>query len=259
MSAVVKIFQIYYNEETKKLIDPEYIPYYNYPTSKYFEAKVMVDLVNKGEHKDCDWFGVVGCNLRDKLHTSTHWGPRLRNNTIREFSPKAFEEQLINVDPDIATFTTHPPHSIFLIAKKYHPRIIEFTNAALKRVYAGRNKFERKDMTRQYPHRPFDESLLTAVSQKPIYFNYFVTRPEIYEMYVKEMLEPFINITSTDSDLVSLMNQDSGYRQPLEDWRKEWLMKQFGLPYYPYYPFITERLINTWLLRERKNYLIFQW
>jgi len=70
------------------------------------------------------------------------------------------------------------------------------------------------------------------------YFNYFVAKKDIYERYVKEMLEPCMKVMDTMDGLM----KDARYGM-----LPEHLQKKFGITYYPYHPFICERMFSHFI------------
>jgi hypothetical protein len=223
----VKVYQIYYSEETKARLEPEYIPYYNNPSTVFFEAKVMCDLIDKGAHKGADYFGVVSPSLRNKIKGTKKWGTSIRNMSEREFSPKTFEQLVMDFRPDIASYTTHPAHAIFPWAERFHPGICRATIKILEKM-----------KKRLY----YDSKII-----KPIYFNYFVAKSSIYEDYIKTFLKPAIHLMTHDPEIRKLVCVNSHYRAGK---MTPELAKQIGFDYYPLHPFICERLINLYLLKH---------
>jgi len=229
----VKVYQVYFKEEQKTKLEPEYIPYYNYPTTVFFESKIMCDLIDKKAHKNCMYFGVVSHNLRAKVKEAKMWGRTIRNKSLRYFSAKQFEQFVRVNKPDIASYTTHQPHKVFPIAEKFHRGIALATVRLLEKM-----KFK---------------GYWDDMSEKVIYFNYFVARPEIYEDYIQTMLKPAIKLMREDPQIKKLVDVNSHYKKPMTDE----LSKQIGYNYWPLHPFICERLINLYILH--RNLTFIQW
>jgi hypothetical protein len=259
MSAVV-IYQIYYSEETKRLIEPEYIPYDNsLKTNKYFESQVMCDLVKNNKHLGSQYFGVVSCNLKQKIGNAQTWGRTLRNQDRQSFTPKSFEDFTLNSNADIVTMTKHPPHIVFLVAEKYHRGIMNLANDILKKISTKRVRSDYlKERGLGLNYRiPEMQPSVNQISQRPIYFNYFIARPNIYENYLNTMLIPAMDIMDNDPRIKEMCSAPSGYKEPMSQEDKEILNGLIGFPYYPMYPFICERLINIYVLAH--NYTVAQW
>jgi hypothetical protein len=62
-----QIYQVFYNDNTRKSLDSQFIPYENLKCSKYFESKVIVDLYEQGKMQNCDYFGVVSWRIWQKV------------------------------------------------------------------------------------------------------------------------------------------------------------------------------------------------
>lgn len=229
MSALV-IYQIYYREEQKK--DLEFIPYYNYPTTVFFESMVMCKLIEEKKHTG-EYFGVLGPNFRKKIRQSKSWGPTIANKSSVEFSPVQFEKFVKAYKPDVAGMCNHMSHAVYPIAERFHHGISRATIKILEKL-KYRTYWDTKSL-------------------KPIYFNYFVARSRVYEKYVTEMLRPAIELMSNDKEIIKLVNIDSGYKKKVTPELRE----QIGYEYYPLQPFITERLINLFIARE--NLKIITW
>ncbi len=232
---MLKVFQVYFSEYTKEKVEPEYIPYFNHPCSKYFESKVIYDLVEAGEHLNSEYFGVVGCNLRLKIHASKFWGRLIANQSRRNFMPDSFENFVKSHKTDIASYTKHLPHRVFPLAELYHPGICEAVKTILKKLNYGVN---------------YDN-----LNNQVIYFNYFVARPHIYQDYVETLLGPAIDLMESDTKLRALVESDSKYSNPLP----KKIADQIGFDFWPMHPFICERLINLYLLKNNNEFQLIQW
>ncbi len=232
---MVKVHQIYFDAESHLSLEPEYIPYCNNPTTIFFESEVMCKLVERGAHKNCDYFGVVSHKLRNKIKGSKMWGRTIANQSLRDFTPKEFESYIRVAGADIASFATHPPHQVFPWAERYHKGICRAADLLIRKLN----------------YRIYYD----AKSFQVIYFNYFVAKPQIYEDFVKTLLRPAIRIMKCDPDVHALCKVNSHYRFPMP----EAVTKQTGYDYWPLFPFIAERLINLYLLKNSYKFKFIQW
>ena len=231
----MKVYQIYFDDESRKTLEPEYVPYCNNPATIFLESKVMCDLIEAGKHRNCEWFGVVSHKLRKKVHGAKFWGRTIANRSRRQFSPKEFESFVRINGADIASYCTHPPHYVYMWAERYHPGICKAVSMLVKKLnykiwYDQKNKYV-------------------------IYFNYFVARPSIYEDFVYTLLKPSIHLMQHDPDVRALCNVNSRYRHPMPESLKE----QTGYDYWPMHPFICERLINLYLIKNNHKFNFVQW
>lgn len=216
----MKVFQIYFNESQRSYLEPaHFMPFFNYDPSLFLESGVIKDLIDKGHHRDSDYFGVVGYKLREKIGIMTNnWRghPNIANHSTQEFTPEEFKKQLYQYKPDVMSFQCHAPHDTVMVANQFHPRFAEFWIKIMKQI--------------GYDWEPGD-------NQNVFYCNYFVARSEIYEKYVAEMLAPAMAVMKYMPEL----KIDSGYWN--SPWPKE-LHRKFGINHWPYHPFICERMFT---------------
>jgi len=67
MAQKLNIWQVYFDENTKKACDPAWNHYDNsYRLTEFFENSVIVDLVNRGEHLK-GYFGVFSHDVKDSI------------------------------------------------------------------------------------------------------------------------------------------------------------------------------------------------
>jgi len=231
----VKVYQIYYKQDQLAGLEPEFIPYHNEKTTIYFESKIMVDLVNQGKHKDADYFGVISPTFRRKIKQTKYWGPTIANKSKRAFSPKEFEKYVNSFKPDIATLCSHQPHAVFPIAERFHKGI---SIAVIKIIQKLKYKI-----------------FWDAKSNIVVYFNYFIAKPKIYEDYVKNLLEPAIHLMEHDPEIKKYVNVNSHYKKPVTPELKA----QTGYDYYPLHPFICERLINLYIIKNHAWLKAIKW
>ena len=232
---MIRVYQVYFDDKSKESLEPEYIPYLNNPATIFLESKVMCDLIAKGAHKKSEYFGVVSHKLRKKVHGSKMWGRTIANQSRRQFSPKEFETYLRVSGADIGSYCTHPPHAVFPFAERYHKGICAAVALLMKKL--------------NY------KIWYDTKSRSVIYFNYFLARPNIYEDFVNTLLRPAIEIMSKDPQVRTLCKVNSRYKFPIP----EDLAKQTGYDYWPLHPFITERLINLYLIKNNNKFKFIQW
>ncbi len=208
---LLKIYQVYYKPEQHAAC--EYAALLNKDCSLYFENSVILELVGQGAHRDAEYFGVVSWKLRKKVVSTL--GPRVR---ISPFSPVALEGKLAAYRPDIIglqEYTRHNPMKLF-------PGIHKDLAGLFGKVMSALGH----DWKSKYLEHNF-------------YCNHFVAKSEIYERYVLEMLNPAMTVMNNMPELMI----DSGYPKSLPiELRMKW-----GIEYYPYHPFICERLFSYWV------------
>lgn len=224
----MKVYQIYFDKEQYKELEPSYIPYFNPKCTVFFEAEVIRKLVEAGEHLDTDYFGVVSYKLRSKLgYIKENWknNKNIANISTAEFTPEKFEEELMKHKPDVMSFQRHAPHDPVAVANQFHPGFKSFWEAIMKGIGY-----------QWIPERYEDI----------VYCHYMVMKPELYQRYVKEMLAPAMDFMKGMPELYN----DSGYRRGLlpENLKKEW-----GINHYSFHAFLTERMPSYFIHIHKLN------
>lgn len=218
----MKVFQIYFHERHRPLLEAEYLPIYNYAPTKYFESQVIADLIEAGQHKGSDYFGVVSYKLREKIGImKNNWRdhPNIANHSTQEFTPEEFKRQLYDKMPDAMSFQCHQGHDIVLKAQEFHPKFMQLWTYIMNRI--------------GFPWKP-------TIIANVFYCNFFIAKSEIYEAYVKEMLLPAMDLMDRMTTSSGIWD-DSGYRNtqlPPE------VQKRLGVKYWPYHPFLCERMFS---------------
>lgn len=166
----LKIFQTYYNTETRKLVEDCAIAYDNSLNldSELYENGILVNLYRLGAFWNSDYCGLVGTRLEEKT-----------GKTLQQFIDEMKEDKFSN--------------DIYILCAYQGEEAINFwanTFEASRKIAARLNN--------EYP------SLLgfslTNNNWVNCYCNYAVMRPEILGEYVSLVLEPLINFLKTTED-----------------------------------------------------------
>jgi hypothetical protein len=215
-TGLLRVYQIFFSEDQTAGLD--YLPYRNDACTVYFENSVIKGLIDSGAHAGSDYFGVVSHQLRAKLHTARDaWrnNGSIANVSTEPFTPEAFERALERHAPDVLSFGRHPPHDPVSLADQYHPNFSRYFGQIMRAIGHEWTPVAFNDV---------------------FYFNYFVAKTPIYRRYVEEMLTPAMAVMDQMPELM----QDSRYPHPLP----EALRTRFGIPFYPYHPFLCERFFS---------------
>lgn len=229
MSDFLKVFQIYFKEE--QLSSMDYIPFLNDNCTPFFESEVIRTLIEKGEHKNTDYFGVVSYQLRNKLgYTKTKWKslPNIANHSTNEFTPEEFEAELRKHQPDVMSFQRHQPHDPISYADNFHPKFSVFFKNIMSEI--------------GYEWKP-------TKFNNVFYCNYFVAKSDIYEDFVNNMLIPAMEVMKMMPELFG----NSGYNKQLP----EKLKHDFGVNHYPFHSFLCERMFSFYVHLKNLNCLHF--
>jgi len=222
----IRIIQNCFRPE--QLADCTFEPYLNAvpstPDERYlfFESQVIRDLVLKGWHAECDWFGVFGHRWQAKLDDARSWVWPIRNLSRGPVTMDDLQRLAsAHPDADILSIGRFLPHAVFSVGEAYHPGLVEAADRLLERIGV------RFDLEQTIP--------------QPIYFNFFVARRHAIEAFVRDLLAPAIDAATQDPVLRRLCFRNARYIRP---WPAD-LRELYGIDHYPLHPFIGERLINV--------------
>lgn len=231
MKQFLKVIQIYYNDDQKKNLMPEYIPYKNESCTVFFENSVIKKLILDEQHFDCTYFAVISHKLLEKTNDMrVKWRgiPNIANHSQNKFIPQLFERHLMMNAPDVMSFQCHKPHDPVMFANQFHPNFSEYFAKIMFAI--GHN----------WSPTHFENIF---------YCNYFAARSEIYHDYAHKMLIPAMDFMKTMPELMG----NSKYPHPL---RPE-LQKQFGIEHYPYHAFLCERMFSYYVHLKKLKCLHF--
>lgn len=196
----------------------DYKPYLNEDCTPFFENSVIRNLIELGAHRGHDYFGVVSHKLREKITITKHGWAKIKNIanvSDLPFSPQLFQTILLQKRPDTMSFQRHIPHDPISFADKFHPNFSKYFAEIMHKT--------------GYKWTPIS-------FENVFYCNFFVAKNEIYERYVTEMLAPAMDIMLEMPELF----QNSNYPHALP----EELKIKFNIQYYPYHPFLCERMYS---------------
>ncbi|MEM9109154.1 MAG: hypothetical protein AAGC72_03950 [Planctomycetota bacterium] len=222
----LRIFQIYFSQESKKNLEPELFPYYNNNCTKYFENSVIRTLIESREHVNQDYFGVFSHNFRLKLKNWDH------SRSYDQY--EELENYVLGSGADvISVLNTNDNHDPIEIGDWWHPNFSRVMKMVLNKVGF---KYQRKAL------------------KHSLYCNCFVATPHFWESYCTELLFPAIDVMEkAEGELWHRLNSNSNYAPLAKN-----LQEKFGLKYYPYHPFICERLPNIYLMKY-PQYKVLAW
>jgi len=227
---MLKIYQIYFDDKSKAGCYPEWNHYDNSEKlTEYFENSVIVDLINSGAHKDANYFGVFSHDIKREMVFKEWVG---ENNKLA-FSPNALDQMVSVFYKGVEVFgfqSRRKQTNIIFQAERYHPGFVKYMEKVLSET-------------------GFLDSIPNKLNHI-ILFNHFIMKSEIYEQYVKELLIPAMDVMRGMPELFD----NAKYIKPLPQERKDRFMKAFGKDYYPYHPFICERLPSLFMEKYKYNF-----
>lgn len=209
MAGTVDFFQVIYKQEQQDKCYPFARIHFNDRLTQFFENTVIAHLVLKSQ---ADKISVCSWKLREKM----------RWNVCR---PRPLTEEVLKSDYDVLSFTCNT---------KYHQML-----AAADKWHAGFKPIMAQILGRLGENMPSE-------IKSPIYQNHFSSRSDIYKEYVNGLLIPAMLIMGNDPEINKMCWQDSGYSQlaQRDAATPEYLQQQIGVPYYPLFPFLLERLFS---------------
>jgi len=224
MHDLLNIWQIYFDERSRKNCYPEFNHYDNSKTlTKFFENSVIVDLIYRQEHKKAKYFGVFSHDIRKDLVFKN-------KDTGAQFTPNELKRAIEN-DQHIEVFgfqRRRKQENIILQAENYHPGFIKMMEKILKETGFC-----------EMPHK-IDHIIL---------FNYFIATADVYQAYVTELLLPAMQVLETMPEAMERTN----YRK-LDTATIGRFSEAFGKPYYPYHPFLLERLPSVFMQKYKPSF-----
>ena len=209
----IKAYQIYYDESQKDSLIDGFIPHFNEKATVNLESGVICDLVNRGECSNCDWFGVFSWKIQEKI--------------------KGFDFETLKIAvseyEDCDLLAPNPKHYWWGALRKrrkqkeVHPGAWQLIDLIVKKLGLSDKKVLEE---RGYG----------------IYCNAFLARTEIYLDFVNNLLKPAIELCNYDKELNQLAFGETDYLTPPNNF-----IKDTGLDYYPWIPFVLERLIMVYV------------
>lgn len=218
--------QIYYADYQKEFLLPIAKPYYNPNLTIFFENSVIKELVMQ---TTATKVGVISWKLYQKL----------RWNLGKPRFTHEITEEVINSEYDVLPFTRNSEqHKTLEALEMWHPGSVSL----LTKIVEGIGK---KMPSQVWPS---------------IYQNAFMAKTEIYQDYVTDYLSPAMDLIQNDAEIYRLATADSNYTNLTKKdcASAEELQAKIGMPYYPFIPFILERLFSIYIHNKKINVTFIQ-
>lgn len=210
MAEPVDFYQICYKPEHESECYPFSKRYFNDSLTEFFENTVIKTLVTASE---ADKIAVCSWKLRQKMR----WNVR---------RPRELTLDVLKSDFQVLSFTGNTQyHQMLNAAEAWHPGFKLIMGKILKNL----------------------GDPMPLEIKKPIYQNHFCATRQVYQQYVFEYLSPAMILMNNDPELRELCWRDSNYSNlaKKDAATPEFLKEKIGVPYYPYHPFILERLFSV--------------
>jgi hypothetical protein len=228
----IGIYQIYFDEKSRRNCYSEIEKYRNQGWNSYnnsnkltefFENSPISDLIIRNKHVNYEYFGVFSHDIRKEINFK-------EDNMV--FSPDSLR-RIIEKNDNIDVFAFEKRRknpNIIKQAEDYHPGFIKLIQSILEE-------------TKFLPDIP-------KKLDRVVLFNHFIARSEIYDQYVNELLLPAMRVLKEIPEAYN----DAKYVKIPDQETKQRFVKAFGKPYYPYHPFVCERLPSLFLHKYRYSF-----
>jgi hypothetical protein len=216
----VSVWQVYFDEASKGNCYPEFNHYDNSERlTELFENEVIISLVQMGEHLKAKYFGVWSHDIKDEL---------VFKENGQKFSPDYLNELVSKMDFPVIGFQKRRKNpNIIIQAEHYHPGFVDIMKKVL-------------EITGYMPEIP---SRINNI----LLFNHFLMRSDVYEQYVNELLIPAVNALKEIPEAMG----DAKYSRKRTPETEARFMTAYGKPYYPFHPFILERMPSLFVQKNR--------
>ena len=215
---IANIWQVYYNATTKRSCLDGWNHYDNRnKLNCFFENQVILDLYHRKEHRRSNYFGVFSHAFATK-----HF---FKNGRGQRVTPQSLDNE-ISQNPDIDLFGFHGRRNtknVMLQAERYHQGGFKSITQEILDACGY-----------DYPNKTDFVCL----------FNHFVGRADVYDDYIKTLLEPAMKIMTAMGDRLFV---DQKYKRVSQE------MRSAGLNFYPLHPFICERLPSVYYQQYYRN------
>ena len=172
----MKIYQIFYNHETKEMLDPEFIPFDNTNPSEpsWFEFEPIKKILESNVFDDNEYIGIFSPRFFEKTGMS--------GNDVIAIAEKS-KSEVISFSPDLQASVLYL--NPFIQAESGHPGFLSCAQKAYKNI-------------------GFDIDLGSLVSTqvRTIFANYWVAKYSFWKVWFKYALKLYF-LSSNKSQLIS--------------------------------------------------------
>lgn len=213
----MKIYQVYYNEESKKGLDRQFIPYDNTNPAKEkeYEYGVIRNIYNKLDpFKDDKLFGVLSWKFKEKT------GLNGKDFISWINKNKGYDVYIVNPFPELSYLF----YNSWYQGEYWHPGLLELTE-----------KLFNEGCIDLYLNKRHD---INSCS----FCNYFVANKKFYKEYIYYCEKLYNAITNTDDKAKKLLFDVNVYG---------------GDTSAAFFPFIFERMLSTIITNKNFKVLVY--
>ena len=171
----MKIYQIFYNQETKEMLDPEFIPFDNSSPSdeSWYEFEVIKKIIETNNFHDDEFIGIFSPRFFEKTGLSGY--------DVIEVVERS-KSEVINFSPNLEASILHL--NCFFQGERHHPGFISAAQKAYKIIGLD-----------------LDLSGLISNHSRTIFSNYFVAKYSFWKFWFKYALKLYF-LSSNKSNLI---------------------------------------------------------
>jgi len=171
----MKIYQIFYNQETKEMLDPQFIPFDNTNPSEpsWFEFESIKKILESNVFDDNEFVGIFSPRFFEKTG--------MTGSDVFEIVGKS-KSEIINFSPDLQTSISYL--NCFIQAESKHPGFISLAQKAYKIIGLD-----------------LDLSGLISNHSRTIFSNYFVAKYSFWKVWFKYALKLYF-LSASQSNLI---------------------------------------------------------
>ena len=226
------IYQIWYNEDSRKMGFHGFKPLANKYLSPFFENTPILGLYHTEFNNigNNEWVGVLSPKFFQKAQVP------------RPVTAIELDKLLSETEKDVVGFNIKSTQrNIIKQGDIYHKDFSKVFKMIIDKAGI--------DYDIRLPAR----KLFTMPSGHQVYTNVFmnaiIARKWVYEKYIKDVLEPCYEVMSdpNNKDIIDIIWRDSGYNTLVKRANSKYLKESIGVSYYPYHTFICERFWTMFL------------
>ena len=221
------IYQIWYNEQTRKEIYQGFVPCHNPILTPFFENAVINRLCDSvlPAIDDPERFGVLSPKFFKKA---------------RIVSPVKLDTFLKQTTSECVGFNFKTVNKYPLLSgERYHPGFMKCLQLIVKKALDIdlEDRFQSRVVGRWNGH----------VIRANVMSNYLIAKAGIWKRFYKEFFKPCYEVMNDpkEEEIQSILWRDSGYHRKKQ--LGSYLKDQIGVSYYPYHTFICERFWTIYL------------
>ena len=228
---MIKLFQIYYEDEQKSKLLEDFVPYFNDDKSIFVENQCMYDIRHSSSIKDVSHVGVFSYKLHEKV---------VSKPTFQSIS------KCISSNTDADIFSANIQNLWWTQLRK--PQPLYFPNQCNMKDLAV--PFLR-DLADIGAIKLSSIDFWNHVYSNQIYCNFWISKKNIFTDYVDNFLTRVFDLVVSYDTTHFVFTPDKDYPFPPP---VEW-QESTGYTQYPILTFILERLINIYLQDRELNHL----